>query len=131
MALGYEVFEDERDFQQEGITGHVSRFTKGDLQYPCLIITETEAKRLNLSTLEIAKNMFTIKDSTYDESFKDRLIYIYIRLLDNHLVSFNSVDSTKIGAFMDLFEGFDLSGWIYSNNELVHLEPDMVSVLVI
>ena len=132
MALGYDVFEDNRDIQQEGITGEVKKFAKGEMQYPCIILTETEDNRLNLFSLQTAKEMFTKPEAIYDESYVDRIVFVYIRLLDGHLISFNSIDSSKVNAFCNLFKGHKITGKMYDeNNELIDLDGDMVSVLAI
>lgn len=130
MSLGYDVFEDDRDFEQEGITGEVKKFTKGKMKYPCLILTETEDNRLNYFSLQTAKEMFTKKDAIYNEDYADSIIFVYIRLLDGHLISFNSIDSQKVNAFCNLFNGHKITGKMYDeNNEIIDLDSDMIQVL--
>ena len=129
MALGYDVYEDDRDFEQEGITGEVKKFVKGTMQYPCLILEETAEKRLNLFSLQTAQEMFTKPEGLYDESDIDRIVFVYIRLLDGHLISFNSIDSMKVNAFCKLFEGYNITGRMYVDGEIEELDSDLISVL--
>lgn len=132
MSLGYEVFDDERNFEQEGITGEVKKYAKGVMKYPCIILTETEENRLNLFSLQTAKEMFTKPDAIYDETYVDRIVYVYVRLLDGHLISFNSIDSSKVNAFCNLFQGHLITGKMYDENKnIIDLDADMVQVLAI
>lgn len=132
MSLGYEVFDADREFEQEGITGEVKKYSKGEMKYPCIILTETEDNRLNLFSLQTAKEMFTKQEAFYDESYVDRIVFVYVRLLDGHLVSFNSIDSSKVNAFCNLFQGHLITGKMQDENKnVIDLDADMVSVLAI
>ena len=123
MALGYDVYEDKRTFEQEGLTGTVRRYTTEGMQFPCIIILHSETKPIEKYKLDALKQMFKLTQAFDEEAVAGVTIY-YSQ--GNKTVRLGQVTSRQVKAFLNLFANNDLVGYYDADN---CLEGDMIYVL--
>ena len=116
MALGYSVYEDDRDFEQRGLTGEVQRYTTAGMKFPCLILVNTTEKPLKMHSIDTLKRMFP-NSKVYNEELNESLINIYVRQGDK-TVSIGMIQSNQVKTFLKLFENNEVVGYIDADTEL-------------
>ena len=79
MSLGYETFEDNRSFEQKGLTGDVQRFTTTKMEYPCYILNSTEDNPIKMFKMQTLTRMYA-SSKIYDEALSNNLIHIYFSI---------------------------------------------------
>ena len=77
MSLGYDTYEDNRNFEQEGLTGTVRKYITEDMQFPCYILRMVEDKPIEKYKIAVLQKMFQTVE-TYDEEEAALIISIYI-----------------------------------------------------
>lgn len=116
MALGYEVYEDERDFEQKGLTGDVRRYTTTKMSFPCFIICSTEDKPVQLHSMETLKRMFPTS-KLYDETIANSLIHIYFNQ-GSQTVKMGSIQPNQVKTFLRLFDGYEVDCYLERDKQL-------------
>ena len=102
MSLGYETYEDNRDFEQEGLTGTVRKYITEDMQYPCYIVEMTEEHIIEKYKLSVLQKMFKTVD-TYDEDEAKLVISVYING-EGRLIRFGQITPKQVKPFLRLFD---------------------------
>lgn len=142
MALGYDVYEEERDYTKEGITGEVTRHRREKLQYPCLIVRSTVEKRLGDIHATTLKN-YKISEATETDK-ETGFIHIYVSLEfketqeegelkleevsgdEAPLLSFGAIYGRQVKGFLTLFKEFPVYGYLDIDKKL---ESEYVYIL--
>lgn len=116
MALGYDVYEDDRSFEQKGLTGQVRRYTTTNMNFPCFIICNSDEKPVKAHSINTLKKMFpSLK--TYDESVANSLIHIYFNQADK-TAKLGVIFPSQVKTFLRLFEYCDVDGYMNSDTKL-------------
>jgi hypothetical protein len=116
LALGYDVYEDNRDFEKKGLTGEVRRYTTSNMQFPCYVLINSEEKPIKSYTIETLRNMFPVS-SVYDESLTNSLIHIYFNQ-NEKTARIGAISGSQVRTFLKLFENNDVDGYISENEKL-------------
>lgn len=114
MSLGYETYEDNRDFQQNGITGDVKRYTTESMEYPCFIVklgNTTSRYKIN-----VLKQMFSASRN-YDEELVNSSINIYFNS-EERLIHFGRIFPAQVKSFLKLFESEEITGFLNKDKVL-------------
>ena len=118
MALGYEVYEDDRDFEKEGITGEVSKYSLTNLQYPCLMAISVKDNELPRYRVEVLHHMIqSIHTDNFDADLLDSRIHIYIAIEDK-IYKLGQLFPKQVKSFLSLFDGFLVRGYLDKDTEL-------------
>ena len=128
MGLGYDVSEDKRDFQREGISGEVQRHSQEALSYPCLMLVKTEGTSFQKYKLEALQMLFKSSkqmDLSEDNTAVNTTIAIYIDV-DGKKMRLGAISPTQVKAFLRLFQSNKVVGMYDANKKL---EGDMLYVL--
>ena len=114
MALGFETYEDDRDFKQAGITGEVTKYPTSKIQYPCYMITSAMPKY----KAEVLQTMVkSINVENYDADFLATRVYIYIAL-QNKIYKIGQIYAKQVKSFISLCEGEQLIGYLDADTKL-------------
>jgi hypothetical protein len=125
MSLGYETYEDNRDFEQTGLTGNVIRYATEGMTFPCYIICSTEEKPVEMYKIEILRKMFSTTSDNFDEDTLNSVINIYFTM-SSQTVRLGKIISKQVKAFLHLFEGDIIKGYLDKDTLL---ENDYLYVL--
>ncbi len=120
--VGYELYEDKRDFIQEGLTGDVSRYAKEGMQFPCFVLCSTPQKY----KLNMLRTMFKAHDrirQTDEESVNNVVVYAKTK---KKTVRMGVLMQQQVRPFLTLFEKDDVKGYFSRD---VQLEGDMLYTL--
>lgn len=120
MQLGYDVYEDNREFE----SARVQRYSMTDMMFPCYIVCVSDEKPLKKYTLDILSKMF-VRTESYDESVLNSTIHLYFSQ-GNKTVKFGLIQSSQAKTFLKLFENNDIEGFYDENTAL---SGDMLYVL--
>lgn len=116
MSLGYEVYEDKRDFNQKGLTGNVRRYTTAKMEFPCYILCASPEKPIKKHSIDTLRMMFP-NNKIYDESVADSLIHIYFNQ-GTQTAKLGSIQSNQVKTFLKLFEDCDIDGYLSQEQKL-------------
>lgn len=121
MSIGYEVTEDERNFEKDGLTGQVSRFSSQTIQYPCYVIRSTPENPVPEYKAEALKGMLNqIKVDNGTEQYdinKIQNIMIYMDF-ENNRFGLGSITPSQVKSFLTSFQDNDVVGYFDENTEL-------------
>lgn len=117
MSLGFDVYEDNRSFEKEGITGSVKRYTTTKMDFPCYVIVSSEANQVEEFKISVLQKMFeTVK--VYDEEEAKRAIFLYFS--DGmRTVKLGRIKPSQVKSFLKLFEKNNVDGYYSRDKELV------------
>ena len=124
MALGYDTYEDNRDFEQEGLTGNVRRYVTESMTYPCFIIVNEADKPVEVIKLQVLKKMSAVVEK-YDEEEANSMISIYFSSGDK-TAYLGKIQPKQVKSFISLFSVNHVVAY-YDRDTL--LEGDMRYVL--
>ena len=124
MALGYETYEDGRDFEQEGLTGKVKRYVTESMTFPCFILVAEKDKPIEIVKIQALKHMAQVVEK-YNEEEANSLISIYFSSGDK-TAYLGKIQSRQVKSFLSLFSTNTVVAY-YDENTL--LEGDMRYVL--
>lgn len=111
--VGYDVESEQRDFNKEGITGTVSRYANGVLDYPCYIVNPPfEAYKI-----KVLQTMY-LKSGSLSNEDADLGISIYFKQGDR-LAGLGKIYPRQVSAFLKLFEKNNVVGYYDDSTELV------------
>ena len=114
MALGYEVAEDTRSFETQGLTGKVTRFSTTALEFPAFVIMLDDKHPLKAITVDAFKRMEPrIDDVTEDIS----LIHVYA-FQGEQLAKLGMISATQVQIFLNLFKDNEVVGYVNKDTEL-------------
>ena len=116
MSLGYNTYEDDRRFEQKGLTGEVRRYTTTKMSFHCYVICSTEEKVVKLHSIETLKKMFP-NSKVYDESIADSLIHIYFNQ-GNQTAKLGVIQPNQVKTFLKLFESCEVDGYLSQDEKL-------------
>lgn len=78
MSIGYKVYESNQTYEEQGITGQVERYVRGNMEFPCYIVRNEEDKKVGKHQIQVLKSMFEHQEVYMDkESKEDTSIHIY------------------------------------------------------
>lgn len=124
MAVGYEVKETERSYEQQGITGTVTRGAIENCKYPCMILYSTEESQLPKYKLNVLQSMLKAStviqktEQSADEVVEDnRNIYLY---LTNTVktVRLGSINPKQVKSIINLFQDCKLEAYLNKDKKL-------------
>ena len=110
MGLGYEVYEDNRDFVQEGLTGEVKRHVSEDMRFPSIIVQMDDEHPVEDYKVQVLRSMLKTATS-YDEAFKDTAISVYFYNGEKS-ARFGQITSHQVRALLQLFASNNLVGYL-------------------
>lgn len=116
MELGYNTFEDKRDFVQDGLTGNVKRYSTDKMSFPCYILVHTDEKPIKLTSIQILKQM-SLSIKQYDEEQAFQAISIYYNNGDQ-TVSVGKIFPQQVKSFLKLFETCQVDGYLDKDTKL-------------
>ena len=126
MPSSFEVYEDKRDFQEQGITGEVTRYQITDMQYPCFLLSNTAETPIPMYALMTLKSLLLdTKVKEYTEEELNSVISMYFKDKET-VVKLGVILPRNVKAFINSFETYDLKCFYSENKEL---EGDMMFVL--
>ncbi len=126
MSLGYDTYEDNRNFEQEGLTGTVRKYITEDMQFPCYILRMVEDKPIEKYKIAVLQKMFQTVE-TYDEEEAALIISIYISD-DKRTLRLGQITPKQVKPFLRLFEK-DLEQVIGYFDKNTELKDDLLYVL--
>lgn len=107
MPLGYDSYDDERSFEQEGITGEVTRFPVENEKFPNIILIQDEAKPIPQHRMQVLPSMFACSVPTDGSSASP--IYIYYSE-NGKTIHIGRIFPRQVRAFLRLFSGNKVIG---------------------
>lgn len=110
--IGYDVESEERSFEQEGITGTVTRYARGVLTYPCYIVYPP----FETYKLRVLQTMYLRSDSLNNDD-ADLGISVYFKQ-GERLAGLGKIYPRQVSAFLKLFEKNRVVGYYDENTEL-------------
>jgi len=113
MTLGYEVEEEKRSFEQKGITGSVTRYVSGSLDFPCFIVKAP----FEQYKIRVLSTMFQKVDS-YSEYESNLAINLYFESTDGRLAGLGKIYPRQVNSFLKLFSTNKVSGFYEDGTEL-------------
>ena len=124
--LGYEVSEENRDFEVDGLTGNVRRYITEGVSYPCFIIELNESSSISKAQVSVLRKMTEASDN-YDVNSEIKPIQVYISEGDK-LISFTKVLPLQGRALLSLTSNAKVLGYVDKDTRL---EGDMLYVLAV
>ena len=121
MSIGYEVAEDTRSFEQDGLTGQVSRFSTRDMQYPCYVVRSTAENPIPEYKAEALKGMLNqVQVNNGNEQFDANAVHNIMIYMDfeNNRFGLGSITPQQVKSFLASFEGNDVVGYFNETTEL-------------
>lgn len=113
MALGYDTFEDEREFESQKVT----RYATTNMSFPCYVIHMTPERPIKRYTLEMLQRMFQSSVSTA-EAGQDLSIHIYI-VKDSTTAKVGQIQPEQVKSFLRLFEDNEIEGFYTEDTLLI------------
>lgn len=117
MSDIYEVYEDKRSFEQEGLTGTVKRYITEKMEFPCFILASDEAHRVESYKIVTLKTMCSLSNKL-DKNNTETGINLYYSEGDK-TVRFGRIMSKQVKPFLKLFEGNQVLCFLNKDTELV------------
>lgn len=105
---GFDVYEDNRSFTQEGITGEVSRYTAVDISYPYFMIVNTKEAPVPLFKLKFLPSLFiSMKSKNISQDEVKNGIFIYFKEGDT-VLQLGKIIPRQVKTFLDAFSDYNL-----------------------
>lgn len=111
MGLGYEVAEDNREFESQ----KVQRYATTSFETPCLIVHITEEQPVQKFTLDILRKMFVNSDKYEEDSASPINIYFS---QGEKTVRFGLIKPNQVKTFLSLFKDNEITGFYSQDKEL-------------
>ena len=116
MSLGYNVYEDDRNFNQDGLTGQVNKYATENMSFPCYIIVADDEHKVQMYRIVILKQMSSTVQ-IYDEEESKLAINIYF-YQDGKTVSICKIFPKQVKSFLKLFDECKVIGFMDKDTEL-------------
>ena len=114
--LGYDVYEDDRSFEQDGLTGNVKKYAIDKMSFPCFILMADQEHPVPMYKIKVLKQMSgSIK--IYDEDEANMAIDIYFNQ-NNQTISICKIFPKQVKSFLKLFEGTLIDGYLNKETQL-------------
>lgn len=117
MALGYDVYDDNRDFEQSGLTGEVRRYTTSKMSFPCFVIVTTEDKPVQMYKISVLQKMFATSQD-YDADNADMSVNVYFAE-GEQVAHLGRILANQVKPFLRLFEENNVVGYLDKDTPLV------------
>ena len=127
VELGYETYEDKREFTQEGLTGTVTKYTKDVLTFPCYVINQTEELPIKAFKTNTLMKMFAVSSKVYDEEAAKLKISVYYSQ-NGRVIRLGQLSPNQVKPFLSLFES-EISAIDCYYDKDTKLTQDMLYVL--
>ena len=113
MSLGFDVFESDNDYEKEGLTGQVSRYSSVEMNYPCYIVSMQDmpmCKLLAFKGLVAAPEVLARQevDTSINVYFKQGEQYAY----------FGKILPAQVKAFINVFGQDNITGFLSKEKEI-------------
>lgn len=113
MSLGFDVFESDNDYEKEGLTGQVSRYSAVEMNYPCYIVSMQDIQMCKLLAL---KGLVATPELLARQEI-DTAINIYFQQ-GEQIAYFGKILPTQVKAFINVFEQDNIKGFISKDKEI-------------
>lgn len=113
MSLGFDVFESDNDYEKEGLTGQVSRYSSVEMNYPCYIVSMQDIQMCKLLAL---KGLVATPELLARQEI-DTAINIYFQQ-GEQIAYFGKILPTQVKAFINVFEQDNIKGFISKDKEI-------------
>lgn len=117
-----EVYNDERTFEDKGITGNISRYVTVNMAFPCLIIENTAEKPVVAYQVKTLQNML-YKGTPVDDDTS--FIWVYFRQ-GERTAKLGKILARQTRVILQLFEHNAVYGCL---NKDTLLEGDYIYIL--
>lgn len=114
--LGYDVKEDARTFEKEGLTGVVRQYTTTDMKYPCYVVQITPECPVERYKLTMLRQMFTT-GSVVDPEIAGLAINVYFSQ-GSKTACLGRIYPKQVKSFLKLFEGNLVDGYFNADTLL-------------
>lgn len=118
--IGYEVEQEQRTFETDGLTGNVSRYAQESLSYPCYIVKSP----FELYKVNVLRSMYSTGKSVGGIDANSG-IHIYFEQ-NEKMAGFGKIYPRQVNAFLRLFEKNEIVGFYDDGTQL---EGDYLYVL--
>lgn len=113
MSLGYDVDDKERDFDKKGITDKVSRFSTSQMEFPNIVIYNTQEHPLKAHKVRVLKSMMTISEQALmnlpPASASDVTLYVTD---GSQVIRIGKVRASQVMPVLRLFDEEKLLGYM-------------------
>jgi len=123
MSLGFDVHEEERSYDQKGITDNVTRYAIKNMEFPCYIVDCSE-KMIEQYKIDVLKNMFK-SSIKFGDSVESDAVSIYFKQ-GSTTIKLGSIFSNQVKPFLQLMNGMPIVGFLDKDTIL---EGDYIYVL--
>lgn len=118
MALGYETYDDDRDFEQTGLTGDVLRYSIQHMKFPCYVLCQSKENVIDAYKVELLKRMLVHPNGqTLNEEELSSGIEIYYTE-GGQTARFGKILPKQVKPFLKLFEGNIIEGYYTKDKKL-------------
>lgn len=116
MSVGYATYEDNRDFEVNGLTGNVKRYSIEKMSFPCFVLCSCEENPIEMYKINVLKNMFSVIKS-YDEEESKLGINLYFSS-DGKVVGLGKIYPKQVKSFLKLFADNIIEGFYDEKTKL-------------
>ena len=113
MSLGFDVFESDNDYEKEGLTGQVSKYSSVEMNYLCYIVSMQDIQMCKLLAL---KGLVATPELLARQEI-DTAINIYFQQ-GEQIAYFGKILPTQAKAFINVFEQDNIKGFISKDKEI-------------
>lgn len=126
MSVGFDVHEDKRTFEQEGITGNISRFAKVEVKYPYFMLVNSTDKKIPLYRIKTLPALL-VNSKTREISVEEdkKSIEVYFRDGEK-VIRLGKILPHQVKSFLGLFSEYSVECMLDENQKLV---GDMMYIL--
>lgn len=122
--LGFDVSEDKRTFEKQGITGNVTNEVTEEVSYPYLMIVSTDEHKVTKNQLQLLPNLFAASNLIESDD-SNSPISIYFKAGEN-VMKLGKINGRQVKAFVRSVGVDSITGMFDKNTKLV---GDMIYVL--
>lgn len=117
MSDIYEVYEDKRSFEQEGLTGTVKRYITEKMEFPCFVLASDENHKVESYKILTLKTMCSLSNKL-DKNNTETGINLYYSEGEK-TVRFGRIMSKQVKPFLQLFNENQVLCFLNKDTELV------------
>lgn len=117
MSDIYEVYEDKRSFEQEGLTGTVKRYITEKMEFPCFVLASDENHKVESYKILTLKTMCSLSNKL-DKNNTETGINLYYNEGEK-TVRFGRIMSKQVKPFLQLFNENQVLCFLNKDTELV------------
>lgn len=109
----YDVDEDNRNYEREGLTDKITPYSYVDKEYPNIVL-DIENKELPKYKVEALTVMVSAKITAEEES---NMISLYLKI-QNNLMKLGKIHKRQVKAIKKLFKDYKVMGYLDKDTEL-------------